>query len=250
MNRWRLCLLALGILCCSTLTFSQADDKKEKHGFVDHVFKGAGSDESKYFVFVPHDYKKGAKPYPLIVFLHGRGGSSSDVKKLANGGLAAAIHKNEKTFGFIVVFPQAPKPGNIWLTNSPENQRAMQILAEVQKTYTVDPKRIYLTGLSSGGFGTWHLAVEHPEKWAAIVPICGGGDPSQAKRIKNIPCWCFHGAADKTVKVDLSRQMISALKAAGGTPKYTEYPGVDHNCWDKAYATTELYEWLLKQHLK
>jgi predicted peptidase len=246
MNRRRLVPLVLGVLACLPLASSAADEQKGKHGFVEHKEPGG---DTKYFVFVPHDYKKGAKPYPLIVFLHGRGGSKQDIKKL-NGGLAGAIKNHEKGFKFIVVFPQANKPGNIWLGSSPENQRAMAILADVQKHYSVDPKRIYLTGLSSGGFGTWSLAVLHPEKWAAIVPICGGGDPSQARRIKHIPCWCFHGAADKTVKVEASRQMISALKAAGGSPKYTEYPGVDHNCWDKAYGTSELYDWLLKQHLK
>jgi predicted peptidase len=245
---WRLSFLAVGGFWCASLAFAEADEKKGgKHGFVERVYNGSGG-EMKYFVYVPHDYKKGSKPYPVILFLHGRGGSVGDVSHLTSRGLAAAIKKHEKSFGFIGVFPQTKKKGNIWLTNSPENQQVMQVLAEVQKNYTVDPKRIYLTGLSSGGFGTWHLAVEHPEKWAAIVPICGGGDPSQAKRIKHIPCWCFHGAADKTVPVDLSRKMIGALKSAGGSPKYTEYPGVDHNCWDKAYATAELYDWLLKQH--
>jgi predicted peptidase len=101
-----------------------------------------------------------------------------------------------------------------------------------------------------GGFGTWSIAAKYPERWAAMVPICGGGNPSKAELIKDIPCWCFHGDKDSAVPVEKSREMIKALKAAGGNPNYTEYPGVGHNSWDKAYGTAELYEWMLKQHLK
>ena len=126
----------------------------------------------------------------------------------------------------------------------------MAILDQVCKDYKVDRKRIYLTGLSMGGFGTWSLATAYPERWAAMVPICGGGNPAQAAKIKDIPCWCFHGDADATVSVENSRKMIKALKDAGGDPKYTEYPGVNHNSWDRAYATAELWEWLAKQSLK
>ena len=99
----------------------------------------------------------------------------------------------------------------------------------MQKEYKIDDKRIYLTGLSMGGFGTWSLAAKYPDRWAAIVPFCGGGDPAKAKEIKDIPCWCFHGDADQAVPVRASREMVEALKAAGGKPKYTEYPGVGHN---------------------
>jgi predicted peptidase len=97
-----------------------------------------------------------------------------------------------------------------------------------------------------GGFGTWSLAAAQPDMWAAIVPICGGGSPADAEKIKNIPCWCFHGDADTSVPVQRSRDMIEALKKAGAEPKYTEYPKVGHNSWDKAYGTEELYHWLLE----
>jgi predicted peptidase len=136
------------------------------------------------------------------------------------------------------------------MADSPDAQRALSILAEVQKSYKVDPKRIYLTGLSMGGFGTWSLATKYPDRWAAIVPICGRGDPKQAEKIKDLPCWCFHGDADPVVKVEGSRAMIKALKAAGGKPKYDEYPGVGHNSWDRAYGNEELYKWFLAQKLK
>jgi predicted peptidase len=154
----------------------------------------------------------------------------------------------EKDFKFIAIFPQSQK--RTWRADSDDGKRALAILDEVQKEYKVDPKRVYLTGLSMGGFGTWSLAAKYPERGGAMVPICGGGDPATAKVIKDIPCWCFHGDADPAVKVDQSRKMIAALKEAGASPKYDEYPGVGHNSWDKAYATKELYDWLLMQKKK
>jgi predicted peptidase len=217
-----------------------------KTGFVAKVYKGPDGGESKYYIFVPHDYK-GDTEYPIILFLHGAGSKGTDGAAQIKGGLATAIKKKEKTFPFIVVFPQAEKG---WQGKGADAKRALAMLDEVSKTYKVDRKRTYLTGLSMGGFGTWSLAAAYPERWAAIVPICGGGDVNTAAKIKDIPCWCFHGDADKTVSVEQSRKMIKALKDAGGMPRYDEYPGVDHNSWDRAYATAELYEWLLKQSLK
>jgi predicted peptidase len=242
---WKL-LLAVGCLCCFSLTFARAADKP-KTGFLERVFKDADGTEAKYVIFIPHSYTD-KKPSPLILFLHGSGETGTDGKKQAMVGLGPAIKQHETQFNFIAVFPQSQK--RTWKADSDDAQRALKILDEVQKDYKVDPKRIYLTGLSMGGYGTWSLATKYPDKWAAIAPVCGGGDPKEAEKIKHIPCWCFHGDADKAVKVERSREMIKALKAAGGSPRYDEYPGVGHNSWDKAYATPELYQWLAKQHLK
>jgi predicted peptidase len=181
------------------------------------------------------------------MFLHGSGSTGDDGKKQVSG-ISAEIRRKEKEFPAIVVFPQSQKRS--WRADSEDGKRAMAILAEAEKNYKVDDKRVYLTGLSMGGFGTWSLAAAHPDKWAAIVPICGGGDVKSAAKIKDLPCWCFHGDADPTVKVDLSRNMIKAIKDAGGSPKYTEYPGVEHNSWTKAYGTKELYDWLWEQKRK
>jgi predicted peptidase len=216
-----------------------------KTGFVDKVFKGKDGDV-KYIVFVPKDYK-GDKEYPVILFLHGAGESGTDGKKQAAIGLGKAIRKKEK-FEFITVFPQSQKGG--WGANSVEGKRAVAILDEVEKEYKTDKKRVYLTGLSMGGFGTWSMAAAHPSRWAAIAPICGGGDQKSADKIKDIPCWCFHGDADKSVPVQRSRDMIEALKKAGGQPKYDEYKGVGHNSWDRAYANAELFTWFLKHTSK
>jgi predicted peptidase len=217
-----------------------------KTGFVNKIHKGTHG-ESKYVLFVPPNYK-GDKEYPVILFLHGAGSTGDDGQKQVKGGLAKHIRDAKQKFPFITIFPQAKTKG--WGASGDNGKRALAILDEVQKDYKTDKKRVYLTGLSMGGFGTWSLAAAHPERWAAIAPICGGGDPKTAAKFKDVPCWCFHGDADKTVSVEKSRAMIKALKDAGGNPKYTEYPGVEHNSWDKAYATPELYSWFLKHATK
>jgi len=221
-----------------------AGDKLAKPGFHRFVYKGDGKD-APYYVYVPQNYnaEKGA---PLILFLHGAGETNNE-KKLLQVGLPNTLEK-KKAFPFLVMVPMALTKG--WQAEGPNAKRALAQLEDVKKKYKVDAKRIYLTGLSMGGFGTWSLAAAHPEMWAAIAPICGGGNPESAVKIKDIPCWCFHGDADTAVPVQKSRDMIAALKKAGGKPKYDEYPGVGHNSWDRAYANKELYSWFLSHKLK
>jgi predicted peptidase len=248
MRLLRTLCLTFSILACS-LGFAP----DQPTGFLNKVYKNADGTESKYVLFIPHDYT-GAKETPLILFLHGSGESGKDGLLQAGQGIGNAIKKQEKTFPFIVVFPQANELKSAvvprWHAESKDGKRALSILDETVKAYKVDEKRIYLSGLSMGGYGTWNIAAAHPEKWAAIVPICGGGNPKDAEKIKDIPCWCFHGDKDTAVKVEKSREMIEALKAVGGKPKYTEYPGVGHNSWDEAYGTKELFTWLLEQKRK
>jgi predicted peptidase len=242
-------ILGLALTAVLWLAFAWPARAKE-HGFLDRVYKDAEGKEAKYVLFVPQGYNPD-KPYPLILFLHGAGEREGGKRAPVEVGIGPAIKKiGEDQFQFFVLIPRCEANPRNWRADGPDAQRALGMLNDVQKSYKIDGKRICLTGLSMGGYGTWSLATKYPERWAAIVPICGGGDPTQADKIKNIPCWCFHGAADPTVKVENSQKMIAALKAAGGDPKYTEYEGVGHNSWDKAYATPELYEWMLKQHLK
>jgi predicted peptidase len=242
----------LGLLLTVLVTGTGGIHAADTTGFLTRTYKGADGAAVKYTVFVPHQQEPGKK-VPTILFLHGAGEIGDDAVKQARVGLGKAIREQEKTFPFLVVFPQAQKrePNLVqtWYPGHPEGDRALRILDAAMKEFNGDPQRLYLTGISMGGFGTWKMAQAFPRKWAAIAPICGGGDPTWADTIKNIPCWAFHGEKDSTVPADMSRKMIDALKKAGATPKYDEYSGVGHNSWDKAYATPGLFEWFLKHSI-
>jgi predicted peptidase len=252
--------LAVALLAGLLPALALADDKPAT-GFIDKTFKNADGTESPYVVYVPKNYD-GKTEVPVILFLHGAGetkqvakkdgkakdGKAKEGKMPVEVGIGPAIKKREKDFPFLVVIPRAEGFG--WAAESANAKRALAMLDEVMREYKVDPKRQYLTGLSMGGMGTWSIAVAQPDRFAAIVPICGRGDPKAAGKIKDLPCWAFHGDADPTVRVEGSRDMIEAIKKAGGSPKYTEYPKVGHNSWDMAYNTDELYTWLLEQKKK
>jgi predicted peptidase len=238
------CGLAVALAALTQPAFAE---DPVKPGFLTKKHKNADGTESPYVVFIPHGYD-GTKEFPIILFLHGAGETKGGTNQPVNVGIGPAIKKQEKTFPFIVVIPQSEK--RTWQASSDDGKRAIAILDETMKELKVDAKKQYLTGLSMGGYGTWSNAVAYPNRWAAIVPICGGGNPKDAEKIKDIPCWCFHGDEDAAVKVERSREMIEALKAAGGKPKYTEYPKVGHNSWDKAYGEKELFPWLLEQSKK
>jgi predicted peptidase len=236
-------------LCALLVGLAPAQDTT-KTGFVDKTFKNDNGTTSPYVLFVPHDYD-GKKEYPVILFLHGAGETKSEKsggKMPVEVGIGPAIKKREKTFPFFVLIPRAEGFG--WGGNTANAKRALAMLDEVMKEYKIDPKRQYLTGLSMGGMGTWSIATAMPDRFAAIVPICGRGDPKQAEKLKDLPTWAFHGDADTAVNVSGSRDMIEAIKKAGGMPKYTEYPKVGHNSWDNAYGTDDLYTWLLEQKKK
>src|SRR4051794_27451652 len=175
MTAVKLAILGLGMLSCAGL--ARAADNKT-HGFLQRTHMDPDGAKARYVLFVPHTYT-GEKATSVIVFLHGSGETGSDGERQAQTGLGPAIRKHEKTFPSIVIFPQSQK--RTWRADSGDARRALDILAEVEKEYKVDPKRIYLTGLSMGGMGTWSLALAHPERWAAIVPVCGRGDPKKAE---------------------------------------------------------------------
>ena len=220
----------------------------------------------KYQVFVPANWNKKVK-WPVILFLHGYGEEGEDGLLQTDVGLATAIRNHVDRFPFVVAIPQCRKQD--WWTSPAMEAQALKALDQTMKEFKGDPQRVYLTGLSMGGFGTWGFASQHPGKFAALVPICGGirlgraadmpnyrdvddsADPytATAQKIGKTPVWVFHGGADDTVPVTESRQMVEALKAANGNVRYTEYPGVKHNSWDKAYSEPELPPWLLAQKL-
>ncbi len=195
----------------------------------------------KYLLYLPKGYsEKKDQKWPLMLFLHGAGERGNDINLVKKHGPPKLIDQG-KEFPFIVVSPQCPL--NSWW---PEQVDALTaLLDEVQAKYAVDPDRVYLTGLSMGGFGTWTLASRYPERFAALAPICGGGDRYLASRLKNVPVWAFHGAKDPVVPVQASKDMVEALKKAGGNVQLTLYPEAQHDSWTETYNNPKLYEWFL-----
>jgi predicted peptidase len=199
--------------------------------------------ERKYGLYLPKGFDA-EKTYPAIVFLHGSGERGEDGVTQSQIGMGAAVLAHPEAYQAICVFPQAKRT---WAADSDDAQAAMQILDEVTKEFKVDPNKIVLTGLSMGGSGTWGLAAKYPEKFSCIVPICGGGKPETAGAIKGYPTWVLVGDEDREQTVKNARTMVEALAKAGGSPKYTEYRGVPHNSWDRAYNDLALVEWMLAQ---
>lgn len=197
--------------------------------------------ETHYLLSLPDSYNNDtAKHWPLLVFLHGSGESGEDLAKVKVHGPPKLVEQGKK-FPFIVVSPQA-KPQIGW---DPEN--LYQLIQHIKKTQRVDDKRIYLTGLSMGGYGTWALAMKHPEEFAAIAPVCGGGDTTDAWKLRNLAIWNFHGAKDDVVLPAQSDNMVNAARRNNPSVKYTLYPDANHNSWDATYSNDSLYEWMLSK---
>jgi predicted peptidase len=251
----------LAFVFTAMLAAAPARAAKKETGFLDRTVSIAGADY-KYQVFVPADWTP-KKKWPIILFLHGAGERGDDGLFQTQVGVATAIRGDRNRFPAIVVMPQCKK--DQWWTDSSMEDVAMKALGAAQKEFKGDPARIYLTGLSMGGDGTWSLAAKYPKSFAAIVPICARvAKPDQvpalsaedrtpytnaAKSIGQQPVWIFHGGSDDTVPVAESQRMAEAMKALGGEVQYTEYPGVGHNSWDKAYAEPELIPWMLSKSL-
>jgi predicted peptidase len=195
--------------------------------------------KTDYLLFLPQGYEQSKQRWPLMLFLHGAGESGTDLAKVKTHGPPKVV-ESKPDFPFILVSPQSAGRG--WNSDT-----LNALLNDVIRQYRVDERRIYLTGLSMGGYGTWSLAAAHPERFAAIVPICGGGNPADAKKLAALPIWVFHGSKDPTVPVQRSREMVEAIQAAGGNVKFTEYPEAKHDCWTETYDNPELYKWLLAQ---
>lgn len=192
-----------------------------------------------YLLFLPEGYDQ-QESWPLILFLHGAGERGDDLELVKKHG-PPKIVETKKDLPFIVVSPQC-KP-NVWW----QPMRLIALLDEIVAKYKVDEERIYVTGLSMGGFGTWALAAQTPDRFAAVVPICGGGEPYWARRFPQLPVWAFHGGKDFLVPPRRSEEMVEALKKFGGKPKLTVYPDAGHDSWTETYDNPELYEWLLEQ---
>ncbi|MCG3196717.1 MAG: hypothetical protein GHCLOJNM_01193 [bacterium] len=232
------------ILCCSfaLAAFGQtapAPGKQEPQLFEKEV-----KVRLQYLLYLPEEYgKEPDKKWPLILFLHGMGERGDDLEKVKEHGPPKLIAEG-KQFPFIVVSPQCPRT-QFWVTG-----QLFLLLDEITEKYAVDKARVYLTGLSMGGFGTWAAAAEQPERFAAIAPICGGGEPAMAWRLRRTPIWAFHGAKDETVPLERSQQMVDAVKKAGGNVEFTLYPEAQHDSWTETYNNPKLYEWFLSHSRK
>ncbi|RYD72651.1 MAG: phospholipase [Verrucomicrobiaceae bacterium] len=193
----------------------------------------------QHILFTPKGYgADGETRWPLMLFLHGAGERGNDLVKLRKYGPPKMVLEDSE-FPFLLVAPQCPI-GSYWHSAS-----LLQLLDRVIKVHAVDESRIYITGVSMGGYGAWQLAADEPGRFAAIAPICGGGDPRDAPRIKDLPVWAFHGDQDDIVPLSETLKMVDAIRRAGGNPKVTIYPGVGHDSWTSAYAEPDLFSWFL-----
>jgi predicted peptidase len=194
---------------------------------------------TRYLLSLPEGYQRRDSRWPLLLFLHGAGERGDDPEQLKAHGPPRLLAEGH-ALPFIVVSPQCPR-GRYWLVPV-----LTGLLDELCSRYRVDEARIYVTGISMGGYGTWHFAAAQPERLAAIIPICGGGDPSAACDMKDLPVWAFHGARDPLVPLEESEVMVQAVRNCGGTVHFTIYPEAGHDCWTDTYAKPDWYEWLLK----
>ncbi len=201
-----------------------------------------------YLLHLPEGYaKSGRKRWPLMLFLHGAGERGTNVNLVTVHG-PPKIVKSKPEFPFILVSPQCPA-GQRW-----DNDVLLTLLDTVMKKHRVDKSRVYLTGLSMGGYGSWSLGLSNPQLFAAMAPICGGGDPvmvllSEPKKdraLKSLPIWAFHGAKDQVVKLGESERMVKAVNDHGGKAKLTVYPEAGHDSWTETYNNPELYSWFLQ----
>ena len=196
-----------------------------------------------YWLYLPANAAAKDVKLPFVLFLHGSGERGTDLAQVKKHGPPSLVGtgKNKDMEGCIIVSPQCPDK-QWW------DAKLLKLLCDdIVKTQPVDPNRLYVTGLSMGGFGTWSLLAENPDFFAAGVPICGGGKPETAEKFKHVPVWAFHGAKDSAVPVKGSEEMIAALEKAGGKPKLTIYPDEDHASWVPAYNDPALWTWLVAQ---
>ncbi|KRG73922.1 phospholipase [Stenotrophomonas chelatiphaga] len=221
---------------------------------------------SRYQVFVPADALRAAGPLPVVLFLHGSGERGRDGMKQTKAGIGPYLREHASTFPALVVLPQVPNHQE-W--DGLNNRIALAALDATLAEFSADPSRQYLTGMSMGGYGSWNIALSAPDRFAAIVPVCGAviapreerqtlfvaavaneADPytALAQRLKNVPVWMFHGAQDDVVLPRDDRRLHAAFKAAGAADaRYTEYPDGNHNAWDATYADTAMWTWLFAQ---
>jgi len=246
----RFALLSLTIMVVTVTGLAQ--DKVD--GFTARIFKNNHSEKMPYRLFIPANYDK-AKKYPVIIWLHGAGGAGDDnLKQISEDQVAGTRlwikpEIQSKHPAFVLV----PQSTGGWaavstLQMSDEERLVLEILNSLKSEFSLDSKRIYLTGQSNGGFGTWDMISKRPDIFAAAIPLCGGGNTALAAVLVSMPIWAFHGDHDSVIPVDQTREMITAIKKLGGSPRYTEYKGADHDIWVRTFKEPGLADWLFAQH--
>jgi predicted peptidase len=223
-------------LCSATGTFADDFEKTE--------YKSDSSRTLQYALLKPQKVEAGKK-YPLLLSLHGAGGRGNKnwerncfANKVLSGG------EMRSKYPCFILAPTVSKQGS-WKSESMDD--VLELVGKLLKKLPVDPDRVYVTGQSMGGYGTFEAMARKPELFAAGAPVCGGNQASNAKKMASIPIWVFHGEKDRVVPVARSREMVEAIKKAGGKPRYTELPGVRHNAWTPAYKNQELWKWMFSQ---
>jgi predicted esterase len=207
-----------------------------------------------FLLYLPDEYGKDSRQkWPLILFLHGMGERGNNLDYLKIGGLPKKL-ESEQNFPFVAVSPQIENQEGYWSSDE-ITASLFTLLEEIQATYSIDPERIYLTGVSLGAGGTWEIGLRYPDRFAALIPVMGYygypfGTPDNICDLKNVPIWAFHGAKDETVPLDAEEGLVNALKVCGGHAQITIYPNGGHNIADETYANPDLYAWMLSQTLK
>ena len=224
-------------------------------GFIGRVYK-KGRQSMPYRLFVPRSYNR-AIPYPLVIWLHGGGSAGDDnLGQISlDNKLGTHFWTRKENQDKHPAFVLAPQSTGGWDSNaetalSDELKLVLDILDGVRKEYSIDAGRIYVAGQSNGGIGAWGFITKKPGVFAAAVPLCGAGNASLASRAAKTAVWAFHGEKDDVIPVEHSRDMVAAVKRAGGNPRYTEYKGVGHDIWETVFKEPELEEWLFAQRLK
>jgi predicted peptidase len=254
MNRMASLLFLVLLISCG-----QADPAD---GFIARTYPSQSGSDMPYRLFIPPSYDKSQR-YPLILWLHGTGGRGFDNLSQIQGDQIPGTHiwttsENQAIHPAFVVAPQTQSSWDSTGTRlvhketddqlTPELKQVIAILESLQTEFSIDPQRLYVAGQSLGGYGAWNLITKKANMFAAAIILCGGGKPELAQNAKDVPIWSFQGGADGPNILESNRGMVAALKQAGGNPRYTEYPGMGHEIWDRVFKEPELMEWLFAQH--
>jgi predicted peptidase len=254
MNRSRTWLPLLAVVLLSS-GIARADEERLADRFEARTFKTRKGRVLPYRLFVPEGYDP-RKSYPLVLWLHSGGGSGDDnVSQITRGSTRGANlwtrPEHQARQPAFVVAPQCPRGGQ-WAGHESgkptRNLRAaVELIGALREEFNVDGGRVYVVGQSLGGFGAWAAITHWPRLFAAAIPVCGGGNEALASRLVDEPIWAFHGERDDAVNVGRSRKMIAAIRAEGGEPRYTEYPGAGHAIWPRVFREPRLVWWLFSQ---